>query len=176
MGISRSTQPREKLSLYESLIKFKGKIYFRQFTPIKPGCFGIKCFTLAEARSAYGLVSIVCNGKESGVVQTSIMFTVGNVDRYIGRRSGRQSIDTRSTLGRLSIEGRPTLDRVSIDSRSSVHRLSIDCPSTGGRYSGRRTSTEYRSYVGDMSVNCRSHIGQLSVAYRSTVGRISVVC
>jgi len=28
-----------------------------------------------------------------------IMFTIGNVDRYIGRHS----IDTRSTLGRLSI-------------------------------------------------------------------------
>ena len=36
------------------------------------------------------------------------MFTVGNVDRYIGRRSSRHSIDTRSTLGRLSIDSRPT--------------------------------------------------------------------
>lgn len=32
-----------------------------------------------------------------------IMFTIGNIDRYIGRHSGRHSIDTRSTLGRLSI-------------------------------------------------------------------------
>ena len=37
-----------------------------------------------------------------------IMFTVGNADRYInrniGRRSGRHSIDTRSPLGPLSID------------------------------------------------------------------------
>ena len=37
-----------------------------------------------------------------------IMFTVGNVDRYIdryiGRRSGRQSIDTRSILDRHSVD------------------------------------------------------------------------
>jgi len=39
-----------------------------------------------------------------------IMFTAGNVDRYIdrhiGRRSGRHSIDTRSPLRRLSIDTR----------------------------------------------------------------------
>ena len=59
-----------------------------------------------------------------------IMFTVGNVDRYIGRRSGRQSIDTRSTLGRLSIESRPSVDRLSIDCRSSIDRHSVDCRPT----------------------------------------------
>ena len=45
--------------------------------------------------------------------RTKIMFTVGNVDRYIdrysGRRSGRHSIDTRSTLGRHSVDTRSTL-------------------------------------------------------------------
>ena len=49
-----------------------------------------------------------------------IMFTVGNVDRYIDRyidqRSGRQLIDTRSIL-----------DRHSVDCRSRVDRLSIEC-------------------------------------------------
>ena len=49
--------PERNLSIDETLIKFKGKIYFRQFIPIKPGRFGIKCFTLAEASSGYGLVS-----------------------------------------------------------------------------------------------------------------------
>ena len=53
------------------LIKFKGKIYFCQFIPIKPGHFGIKCATLAEASSGYGLVSKVYTGKDNGVVQTS---------------------------------------------------------------------------------------------------------
>ena len=62
-----------------------------------------------------------------------IMFTVGNVDhyidRYIGRRSGWQSINTRSTLGRLSIDSRPTGDRVSIEYRLTVDHY-VD------RYSG----------------------------------------
>ena len=33
--------PERNLSIDETLIKFKGKIYFRQFIPIKPGSFGI---------------------------------------------------------------------------------------------------------------------------------------
>ncbi|PFX34730.1 PiggyBac transposable element-derived protein 1 [Stylophora pistillata] len=64
--------PERKLSIDETLIKFKGKIYFRQFIPIKPGGFGIKCFTLAEVSSGYGLVSKVYTGKENGVVQTDL--------------------------------------------------------------------------------------------------------
>ena len=64
--------PERNLSIDETLIKFKGKIYFRQFIPIKPGRFGIKCFTLAEASSGYGLVSKIYTGKENGVVQTDL--------------------------------------------------------------------------------------------------------
>ena len=45
-----------------------------------------------------------------------IMFTVGNVHRYIGRRSGRHSIDTRSPLGRPSIDTRLRLGWYSVDS------------------------------------------------------------
>ena len=64
--------PERNLSIDKTLIKFKGKIYFRQFIPIKPGRFGIKCFTLAEASSGYGLVSKIYTGKENGVVQTDL--------------------------------------------------------------------------------------------------------
>ena len=64
--------PEKNLAIDETLIKFKGKIYFRQFIPIKPGGFGIKCFTLAEARSGYGLVRKIYTGKENGVVQTDL--------------------------------------------------------------------------------------------------------
>ena len=77
-----------------------------------------------------------------------IMFTVGNVDRYIdryiGRRSGRQSIDTRSTLGRLSIETRSRVDRVSIECRSTLDRVSAECRSTIDRYVDR-LSVDWRS-------------------------------
>ena len=120
-----------------------------------------------------------------------IMFTVGNVDRYIdryvGRRSGRQSIDTRSTVDRESTDYRSSVDRLStsinrlsIDCRplrrSTVHGLAIDIAVDAPRPNIGYMSVVYRPTVGDMSVNCRSHIGQLSVAYRSTVGRILVVC
>ena len=60
------------------------------------------------------------------LIHSWIMFTVGNVDRYIeryiGRRSGRHSIDTWSPLGRLSIDTRLRLGCYSVDSRSMVGR------------------------------------------------------
>ena len=43
-----------------------------------------------------------------------ILFTVGNVDRDIGRHSGRHPVDSRSTLGRQSVD-------IAVDSRS-IHR------------------------------------------------------
>ena len=51
--------PERNLAVDETLVKFKGKVLFSQFIPIKPGRFGIKCFTLAESSSGYGLVSKV---------------------------------------------------------------------------------------------------------------------
>ena len=55
-----------------------------------------------------------------------ILFTVGNVDRDIGRYSGRYSVDSRSILGRHSVDSRSTLGRYSVDTRSTL-----------GRHSGR---------------------------------------
>jgi len=55
------------LAVDETLIKFKGKFYFRHFIPIKPGRFGIKCFTLAESSTGYGLVNKIYTDKENGV-------------------------------------------------------------------------------------------------------------
>lgn len=56
----------------EASIKFKGKIHFRQFIPIKPGRFGIKAFTLAESTSGYVLGNKVYTGKEANVVQKDL--------------------------------------------------------------------------------------------------------
>ena len=64
--------PERNLVVDETLIKFKGRVHFRQFIPIKPGRFGIKCFTLAESSSGSGQVSKVYTGKENGVVQTDL--------------------------------------------------------------------------------------------------------
>ena len=58
--------------------------------------------------------------------QEGILFTVGNVDRDIGRYSGRHSVDSRSTVGRYSVDTRSILGRqsvdIAVDSRSIVGR------------------------------------------------------
>ena len=64
--------PERQLAVNETLIKFKGKVYFRQFIPIKPGRFGIKAFTLAGSTSGYVLGSKIYTGKETNVVQKDL--------------------------------------------------------------------------------------------------------
>ena len=65
-------KPERQLAVDETLIKFKGKIHFRQFIPIKPGRFGIKAFMLAESTIGYVLGSKVYTGKEANVVQKDL--------------------------------------------------------------------------------------------------------
>lgn len=62
-------KPNRQLAIDETLIKFKGKVHFRQFIPIKPGRFGIKAFTLAESTSGYLLNSKIYTGREGDGVQ-----------------------------------------------------------------------------------------------------------
>ena len=64
--------PERQLAVDETLIKFKGKVHFRQFIPIKPGRFGIKAFTLAGSASGYVLGSKIYTGKETNVVQKDL--------------------------------------------------------------------------------------------------------
>ena len=65
-------KPDRQLAIDETLIKFKGKVHFRQFIPIKPGRFGIKAFTLAESSSGYYLNSKMYTGKEGDAVQRDL--------------------------------------------------------------------------------------------------------
>ena len=64
--------PDRHLAIDETLIKFKGKLHFRQFIHIKPGRFGIKAFTLAEPKSGYVLKTKIYSGKENGVVHRDL--------------------------------------------------------------------------------------------------------
>ena len=41
------------IAIDETLVKFKGRVGFRQFLPAKPGRFGVKNFTLSESSSGY---------------------------------------------------------------------------------------------------------------------------
>ena len=65
-------KPERQLAVDETLIKFKKKIHFRQFIPIKPSRFGIKAFTQAGSTSGYVLGSKVYTGKETNVVQKDL--------------------------------------------------------------------------------------------------------
>ena len=64
--------PERQPAIDETLIKFKGKIPFRQFIPIKPGRFGIKAFTLAKSISGHVLNSKIYIGKENNEVQRDL--------------------------------------------------------------------------------------------------------
>ena len=82
-----------------------------------------------------------------------ILFTVGNVDRYIDRWPiyHRHMTDIRSrcvdeispdtrpmvylSVDRMSVDTRPTVDNLSIDSRSTVGRQAVDCRATVDRLS-----------------------------------------
>ncbi|XP_015748429.1 PREDICTED: piggyBac transposable element-derived protein 4-like [Acropora digitifera] len=62
--------PERQLVIDETLIKFKGKVHFRQFMPTKLGRFGMKAFTLAESTSGYVLK--IYTGKENNEVQKGL--------------------------------------------------------------------------------------------------------
>ena len=64
--------PHWQLAIDETLIKFKGKLHFRQFIPIKPGRFGIKAFSLAESKSGYVLNSKIYTDRENNEVQRDL--------------------------------------------------------------------------------------------------------
>ena len=110
------------------------------------------------------------------------MFTVGSVDRSIGRYSGRQSVDTRSIqrsiVGRHSVDSQSTLGRYS--SRQSVETLMIV-----GRHSvetrsivvpdvSRPIQLFVHQYFTDTSPIVRRYFTDVSVSNWSTLGRWSV--
>jgi hypothetical protein len=61
----RAYCPRRELSIDESMIKFKGRLFFKQFLPLKPIRFGIKQFCLSEASSGYALKFLIYTGRET---------------------------------------------------------------------------------------------------------------
>lgn len=65
-------KPQWQLAIDETLIKFKGKVNFRQYLPMKAGRFGIKSFTLAESSTGYLLNSKIYTGKEGNVVERDL--------------------------------------------------------------------------------------------------------
>ncbi len=55
--------PGRQLTIDESMIKYKGRIFFKQYLPIKPTPWGIKEFGLCEATTGFLLKQIIYCGK-----------------------------------------------------------------------------------------------------------------
>ena len=60
--------PGETLSIDESMVAFKGRIYFKQYLPSKPTKWGLKVFMLADATSFYCHNIIIYTGKSNYVI------------------------------------------------------------------------------------------------------------
>lgn len=58
-------QPGANLSVDESMIRYKGRLAFRQYMPNKPTKYGIKDFVLAESETGYCLNLMTYTGKDS---------------------------------------------------------------------------------------------------------------
>lgn len=67
--------PRCELSIDESIVKFKGRVSFRQYLPAKPYKWGIKQFVLCESKTGYALRFLTYTGKGSLVPENGFTIT-----------------------------------------------------------------------------------------------------
>ena len=58
-------KPSRDICIDESLIPYKGRIYFRQFIPSKRARFGIKAFVLCESDTGYVSEIVIYTGKDA---------------------------------------------------------------------------------------------------------------
>ena len=56
----------ENCTIDESMVKFKGRLGFRQYMPAKPIKWGIKVWTLCESDTGYAYHLQVYTGRENG--------------------------------------------------------------------------------------------------------------
>ena len=56
--------PNENATIDESMIKFKGRLSFRQYLPAKPTKWGVKLWNLADSATGYMHRFQVYTGKE----------------------------------------------------------------------------------------------------------------
>ena len=99
--------PFGDVTIDESMVRFKGRLAFRQYLPAKPIKWGFKIWTLAESFTGYMLKFQIYTGKEDnegkGLVHRVVLdlmerFQDTNVRLYIdnfytGSRSAEESID-----------------------------------------------------------------------------------
>jgi hypothetical protein len=62
-GFQEVLVPHQNLAVDESLILYKGRLYFKQYIPSKRSRFGIKTFSVVDDKTKFILNSIVYSGK-----------------------------------------------------------------------------------------------------------------
>jgi hypothetical protein len=64
-SFAESFYPGKKLCIDESLMLFKGRVYFKQYIPSKRSRFGIKSFVLCDCKTNYVLNYIIYTGSKT---------------------------------------------------------------------------------------------------------------
>ena len=67
--------PGRCLSIDESIVKFKGRIFFRQYLPSKPTPWGLKEFVLCESKTGYHLKHVIYTGRKTFERDEGVPFT-----------------------------------------------------------------------------------------------------
>ncbi len=82
-------KPGREICIDESLITFKGKIYFRQFIPSKRARFGVKAFVLCDSLTGYVSELQIYTGKSQD----------GTVTKDLAEKIVMQLVSTYTNLG-----------------------------------------------------------------------------
>ncbi|KAJ8352145.1 hypothetical protein SKAU_G00236210 [Synaphobranchus kaupii] len=89
-NFSSEYYPHEQLSIDESMVSFRGRIFFRQYIPSKRHWFGIKNFVLTDASTNYTYIWDVYTGgaytfnRETGIGHSTVM-TLMNHGNLLGK-------------------------------------------------------------------------------------------
>jgi len=118
--------PSEHLAVDEVIVKFKGRVIFRQYAPKKRKCFGIKIYKLCE-ESGYTYDMRVYLGRDSHSATDDMTATCANVRHLTSRVEGlghKIFMDNFFSSPRLCND----LDRHKINSCGTVRHNRRDTP------------------------------------------------
>lgn len=74
-----SFKPGKELCIDESLLLFKGRLFFKQYIPAKRHRFGVKLFVLCDSKTGYILDFVVYTGKTTEINQSNRFGVTGDV-------------------------------------------------------------------------------------------------
>lgn len=102
-------KPSKKLSIDESMIKFKGRHSLKQYMPMKPNKWGFKAFLCCEATTGYCLNHIFfagANKREFKPYNISMILVEGyrNQDFHIFADNWYSSVDLANDLKKIGIK------------------------------------------------------------------------